>query len=216
MPRNLVIFALLLLIASVPSAQAVTIYTTIDPPGSTHSEAHGINTAGQIVGLFFDAHNVSHGFLLSDGVYTTIDPPGATSTEAWGINDSGQIAGLFIDTARNVHGFLLSDGVFKTLNFPKAVQTYALGINNMGDIVGWALGPQDGIFKGFVWKKGKYTALVHPKGVNGTKTSGINDSGDISGYYIDAADAELRVRTSAWKIPGYHFSEDERYYRVGH
>jgi probable HAF family extracellular repeat protein len=190
MPRNLVLFALLLLMASVPSAQGVTTFTTIDPPGSTFSAAQGINTAGQIVGVFQDVRQVSHGFLLSDGVYTTIDPPGATHTEAFGINDSGQVSGLYSDTAENTHGFLLSDGVFTTLDFPKAGATYALGINNNGDIVGWA-GMPGGINQGFVWKNGKYTALVAPKGVNGTWTTGINDSRDIVGYYSDSASAKV-------------------------
>jgi probable HAF family extracellular repeat protein len=187
---NLVVFAVVLLTAVTPSAKAAAVWTTIDPPGSVNTQAAGINTAGQIVGGFFDAHQVFHGFLLSDGVYTTIDPPSSTYTQAWGINDSGQISGSYNDSASYTHGFLLSDGVFKTLDFPKAVATYALGINNSGDIVGWADMP-GGAYQGFLWKKGKYIALNDPKGVKGTRANGINDAGDIVGYYMNGAGAAV-------------------------
>lgn len=56
MRLNPVVFAVVLLMAVTPFGQAAAVWTTIDPPGSINTQASGINTAGQIVGGFFDAH----------------------------------------------------------------------------------------------------------------------------------------------------------------
>jgi probable HAF family extracellular repeat protein len=74
-------------------------FTTIDVPGSTFTQALGINNAGQIVGDFMDATGRFHGFLKDGATITIIDVPGAFpgSTRAFGINDAGQIVGTFGD-----------------------------------------------------------------------------------------------------------------------
>jgi probable HAF family extracellular repeat protein len=41
------------------------IFTTIDVPGATLTQAFGINELGQIVGRFRDAGGASHGFLAT-------------------------------------------------------------------------------------------------------------------------------------------------------
>jgi uncharacterized membrane protein len=40
-------------------------FTMIDPPGSTFTEAIGINAAGQIVGDYMDASGTLHGFVAT-------------------------------------------------------------------------------------------------------------------------------------------------------
>src|SRR5262245_51213567 len=94
------------------------VFKTIDVPGSTASEAWGINDAGQVVGNY-TAGGVTHGYLLSEGSYTTLDVPGATSTSPSAINDSGQIAGSYVADGIT-HAFILSDGVYTTIDAPDA------------------------------------------------------------------------------------------------
>jgi hypothetical protein len=77
----------------------------LDPPGSTFTVAEGINNAGVIVGVYFDA-NGQHGFLLKNGVYTQVDVPGATATAINSINPQGEIAGYYNDASGNSHGFV--------------------------------------------------------------------------------------------------------------
>jgi len=80
-------------------------FTTFDVPGAVnYTSAYGINSAGQIVGSFYDG-TTSHGFLTEGAAFTTFDVPGARVTEARGINPTGQIVGLFLD-ARGAHGFV--------------------------------------------------------------------------------------------------------------
>ena len=94
------------LLITAPAAYSAT-FRTFDFPGSTQTQANGINNAGDIVGGYIDSAHVAHGFLLSRGRFTTIDFPGATLTDAHGITPSGQIVGTYIDAADKGHGFLL-------------------------------------------------------------------------------------------------------------
>jgi probable HAF family extracellular repeat protein len=100
-----VLFLSVLLCSLVAAQDASYTFTSIDVPGTTHTEVQGINTAGQIVGRFGDATG-THGFLTSNGTtFTTINVPGAIYTVAHGINDRGEIVGAFAD-ATGTHGFL--------------------------------------------------------------------------------------------------------------
>jgi uncharacterized membrane protein len=64
-------------------------FTTIRFPGSTLTEAFGINDFGVIVGIYFDAKNFTHGFKLQSGKYTAIDFPGASNTGVTRIDNEG-------------------------------------------------------------------------------------------------------------------------------
>jgi probable HAF family extracellular repeat protein len=50
------------------------LFTTIDVPGATTTNARGINDSGQVVGTYVDSTG-THGFLYTDGSFTTIDVP---------------------------------------------------------------------------------------------------------------------------------------------
>ena len=111
-------------------------FNDVDFPGATDTQAIDVNDAGTIVGDYFDAASVEHGFVSSGGTFTAIDFPGAKSTAVGGINANGDVVGGYTDTAGVTHGFLLSGGVFTPLNFPLASSTTAFGINDNGDIAG--------------------------------------------------------------------------------
>jgi hypothetical protein len=179
-PRVL-ICCLFLTLALTP-AYAVT-FTTIDFPGALLTKANGINSAGQIVGIYNNSQ--IHGYLLSSGVFTSVDFPG-TGVSTWceGINDNGDIAGWYIAPGNaNPHGFLLQGGVFTTLDFPGATTTSAWGINNAGEVVGeYSTGV--GIH-GFTYQSGTYTDVT-VSGATYTQLRGINNVGDIVGTFSKA------------------------------
>jgi probable HAF family extracellular repeat protein len=164
-------------------AQPSYSFTTLDPPGSTYTEAYGINNSGQIVGKYVDAGG-QHGFLFDQGSYTTLDVPGAASTSASGINDSGQIVGSYGDAVSS-HGFLFDQGSYTTLDVPGSTYTEAYGINNSGQVVGYYLVSATYPAHGFLFDQGNYTMLDVP-GPFSTAANGINASGQIVGYYCDA------------------------------
>jgi probable HAF family extracellular repeat protein len=161
-------------------------FTTIDVPGAQDTEAHDINTAGEIVGWFRDASGGLHGFLTDGTTFTTIDAPSTQSgTLAWGINTAGQIVGR-----DGNHGFLTDGTTFTTINVPGAVQTFATGINTMGQIVGWfRKGTEDDTENhGFV-KDGDTITAIDVPGADVTEAHGINTAGEIVGWFRDATGA---------------------------
>src|SRR5260370_1305396 len=126
------IFLALSLTLSAPFSSAFAAdFTAIDVPGGFGSTlAHGINPQGDIVGGYSDSHNVSHGFLLSQGTFTPIDVPGAVDTNALGINQQGDIVGTVLRIGSGFpHGFLLSQGTFTPIDVPGALDTGPWGIN---------------------------------------------------------------------------------------
>jgi uncharacterized membrane protein len=160
-------------------------------------------------GIFpIDAHHA----VLRDrrGRFTSLDVPGALATLAYALNNRAQVVGQYLDAgavpdeqgrlpAGTVHGFVWHRGEVTTIDVPGAPLTQPLGINNRGDIVGAyieaAPGPdpdpyayyETGRLRGFVMRNGSFTPIDFPDGL-GTKVSGINDRGEVVGYY-DTEDA---------------------------
>jgi hypothetical protein len=79
--------------------------TSIDFPGAVGTQALGVNTIGEAVGLYQDTAG-QHCFSLAGGVYSPIDFPGATYTSVEDINSAGEIVGSYGDSAGHDHGFL--------------------------------------------------------------------------------------------------------------
>ena len=117
-------------------------YTSLDVPDATLTTASGINARGDVVGLYRDANNRVHGFLLRDGAFTTIDVPfqGVVNTEARGISPDGDIVGTYRlagERPVDIHGFLLTKhGEFIRADFPGHKNTIPQRISPDGTIYG--------------------------------------------------------------------------------
>ncbi len=129
------------------------VFTPIDFPGATYTEAWRIDDARNIIGRYQTGDGKYHIYLLSNGTFTSIpDVPGAVQTaffEVGGFNRNGDIAASycsstpcpwgfqgFFKTTGIVHGFLLDGGVFTTIDFPGATATGAFGLDALDRIVG--------------------------------------------------------------------------------
>jgi probable HAF family extracellular repeat protein len=98
----------------------------------------GLNSAGDVVGVFNTPDGKQHGFLWSKGTFSRIDVPGATLTAANGMNPSGDIVVRYDDTEGKRHNLVLSRGhTLPIPNFPGSAVTEALRISPSGDIVGF-------------------------------------------------------------------------------
>jgi hypothetical protein len=132
-----VLFAALAIAA--PAARSQT-FTTFDPPGSQGTSPVSINPAGQIVGNYFDASFVTHGFLRAkDGNFTSFDAPGAgVATFPAVITPQGLIVGTYLDANFASHIFLRAkDGNFTLLEIPSpGASPYAVVANYEGAIAG--------------------------------------------------------------------------------
>jgi uncharacterized membrane protein len=153
----------------------------IDYPGATGTTPHGVNDAGDIVGIYYALGQ--HAFLLRGEVFIAINPPESTASTAYGINLSGQIVGSYITGPPwSGHGYLFSDGMFTAIDFPGGQGTSAAAINNAGCVAGSYA--RDTAQHGFLYCDSVFTSIDVP-GALQTWAFGINDSGQIVGRYTD-------------------------------
>ena len=170
-------------------AQALSIFTSIDVPGATETDANDINDAGVIVGFYVDPSGMDHGWVRVGGTFRNVDVPGAAGTFAYGINDSNQIVGWYTDSGLAEHGFMLDKGTFTTIDFPGASLTNVWSINGTGTVAG-TYQDSSGVFHGFEEANGRFFTIDIPGAIH-TEIHGINGLGDTAGiYYISINGAE--------------------------
>jgi hypothetical protein len=184
---------------------------TFIPLGGSAATAFGINDFNTIVGQFTDG-DVTPGFILPNP-HTAIRidaPSGPDVVNAQGINNFGLVVGFYVGTDGNDHGFIARerDARFGELTGtpvadptippvagePGATFVFSqiLGINDEGIAVGY-YGDSTLSQHGFLYNThtGQYTFLDDPsEAFNGsvevTQITGINDFGEITGFYSDA------------------------------
>lgn len=131
----------------------------------------------------------------------TGEVPGAILTRPLGLNDKGQVAGYYHDTAGN-HGYVETAGSFTTIDVPGSsavfasgpgVETIATAINNAGQVVGQYDTENEGYThtRSFLYAGGTLTAIEVP-GSPTTAAFGLNDKGQVTGFYDDLATYKLR------------------------
>jgi hypothetical protein len=182
-------------------------------PNSTASVALGINDRGAIVGQY-TAAGQSPGFILNNSSVTTINSPSASSGTnivfAQGINNNGLVVGFYLGMDGQDHGFranansavngmltgthIMDPTIPPVAGEPGATFVFSqiLGINDHGIAVGY-YGDSTTSQHGFLYNTntGKYTFLDDPNegfhnGVEVTQITGINNAGEITGFYTDA------------------------------
>jgi hypothetical protein len=118
----------------------------------------------------------------------------ALETDTYGVNGAGAIAGDYVDSASVQHAMILAGKKLTTVNNKKCAAIAGtggqalFGINSAGAAVGWCIDAKTGLDDGFMYAKGKLTAITFPKS-NGTQPTGINDKGEVVGLYLDSASA---------------------------
>ena len=188
---------------------------TLNVPGGAIN-AFGINDKGNIVGQFNTASGATPGFYLpsiGSSTFTEIDAAAGSAADvvnAQGVNDNGLVVGFYMGNDGQVHGFdanilnavngFLTGTAIADPTIPAVagepgatfVFSQILGINDQGIAVGY-YGDSTISQHGFLYntKTGVYTFLDDPaeafsNGVEVTQITGINNAGDISGFYTDA------------------------------
>ena len=184
-------------------------FVTIDYPGHTDTGLTGINNLGDIVGNYVD-HGSGYGFLYSSGHFSAIAPPGPPgaqvySTAPWGINDSGQISGYvdyFVGGSHGSSGFLDSGGSSSYIDYPGTGFpgcSTVFHLDNSAAMVGQV---GCGLGLGFVDSRGSFSLISDPVSLDYTWAYGINDSGQIVGYY----DPLVAGTKGAFLYSGGHFT----------
>ena len=170
-------------------------FTSVNDPNTpaaalTFNQLLGVNSGNTAVGFYTDANGNNHGYTYSIGsktFSTDINDPNAVSTTTAAINNAGNLAGFYTDANGVTHGFLDQGGTFLSVDAPGATTTQLFGLNNTGlavgiDVVGGAM---NGILYDIA--TGTFTTLADPNGVGTTTFNGVNDLGQVVGFYVDGA-----------------------------
>ncbi len=176
------------------------VVTNVDGPGSTFTQVLGLNDKNRAVG-FYTAGGVTSGFVYntSTTALTTLNLPAswnATSVTATGINNSGVIVGFYTSCAGCIAGFIDNNGTFSSPTDLNGTNPMFFGINNLGQVVGTDTSAGN-FSEGFVYdmNAGTWTTIFDPLAshstngfdISGTTLNGINDLGQVVGFYADAA-----------------------------
>ncbi len=184
---------------------------TLNVPGGA-TNAFGINDHGVIVGQYNNGQ-ATPGFILAMNAVSAITinaPIGPNVVNAQGINNNGQVVGFYQGNDGQTHGFTVNQAnannnsvtgntvadpvIPPVAGEPGAhfVFSQILGINDSGLAVGYygdSTTSQHGFF--YNTTDGMYTFLDDPaaafsNGVEATQITGINNAGEIAGFYTDA------------------------------
>jgi hypothetical protein len=157
----------------------------------------GINDSGIAVGFYVDKNGVNHPVRLNQrtGRFSAVTARGLEANSvATGINDRGDISGLTV-TSSGSFGWLIHRGHVSAFEYPGSSNTMALGINAHDEIVG-SFDDAAGNTHGFTLTsptglRSHWTEIDDPNAVNtpgsGTVVNGLNNAGDLVGFYTDAA-----------------------------
>jgi probable HAF family extracellular repeat protein len=159
-------------------------FTKIVYPGTYETQPRAINNAGTTVG-YFGYHGRSYGFELAESNYSEILPPGTLLSNAYGISGSGEIVGQALHRQGDGY-FSFSDnqGKYEVLSLPNVPKGFVNGINPAGTALVGFDEPSGVASAGFVYQNGTLTTLEFP-GSNETLATGINDLGEVVGYFFD-------------------------------
>ncbi len=186
--------------------------STFIPTGGTSAVALGINDRGTIVGQYVTSTGTPGFVRLKNGSFITINAPaGPNIVNVQGINNHGLVVGFYVGADGQDHGFMASvtsttsgsitgtpiaDPAIPTVSGePGATFVFSqiLGINDKGLAVGY-YGDSTTSQHGFLYntKTGTYSFVDDPnvafdQGVEVTQITGITNSGEITGFYSDAA-----------------------------
>lgn len=168
--------------------------TLINFPGASSTQAYGVNDWEMVIGVYTDAQNNSHAFVLREGRYLNVDLPGGPSatTTPLSINDLGEIVGEYITTpSTNGFGYLQQfDGRFSLTTAPGSIPegTFFISINNWQQVLG-AFADTAGVQHNFLKTGSVYRPFNLPTRFAASFVSAqtVNDKDSIVGYYIDAS-----------------------------
>jgi uncharacterized membrane protein len=160
----------------------------IDFPRSPDTVATGLNSRGDVVGLYGPNLPIYEGteqsYVLEGNTFQQLIYPGASYTLGQGIDKSRRIVGWYSNADGNAHAFLRKGKEYSNIDFPGADNTIASNINDAGEIIGVHYQNTTGTVHGFVSSKGAYTTIDPPNSTY-TEALGINSAGVIVGVYED-------------------------------
>ena len=162
-------------------------YTTLDVPdagANGTTVAQSINGLGQIAGYYNNGAGIAFGFIqLGSNHYRPIFPPNLNDVEkAHAVNSLGEVVGEYTENGIT-HGFIYLTGLLLLFPLDFTAGNILYGINEAGTIV---VGENTN-GTGFLDTASGLYPIQDPLGTNGTVVQGVNNAGQVVGYYLDAS-----------------------------
>jgi probable HAF family extracellular repeat protein len=183
--------------------------TDLGTLGGNFSTAHGINDAGQVVGVSGVSRTDTgqgHAFITGpNGVgMRDLGTLGGDDSWAYGINDAGQVVGDSLTASGKLHAFITGpDGLGMTdLGSLGGDSSVAYGINDAGEVVGTS-----NVTPG-LWSSQRHAFITGPDGVGMTdlnslvnvpdgviltEATGINNSGQVIAIGVPEPESYLML-----------------------
>jgi hypothetical protein len=168
----------------------------------TFNQLLGINNQGQIAGYFGSGAkgHPNKGYVLNLGQvssFTNENFPSGIQTQVIGVNDSGVSVGFYStqntkSMSNNNFGFYDWNGQFHSVNFPtrnmaEPPVNQLLGVNNSDIAVGFYMGAKGQAHSYAYSIRSGWFHRIRVHGSTSTTASGINNRGDIAGFYTGRA-----------------------------
>ena len=166
------------------------------PAAPATNQLLGVNDKGIAAGFYMNAAGNAQAYLfnISGNSFSPVTVPGATASTAAGVNNAGDIAGFAV-IGGNTEGFYITPSKTTEFEVPGSTNTGFFGLNNNGLAVGFYVDAA-GLTHGLVYNEltGSWSTVDDPNasssttpafGVTGTTINGINDLGQLVGFYSD-------------------------------
>ncbi len=170
-------------------------FITINADGSTNAVADGINNKGLVSGYYEDSSSIYHGFVWQDGVFTKVDYTDAAYTKLYSLNNSAVVIGFYGNSSSTEeHAATYSAKSHKWTVLPDITgypYNEGYGIDDDGVAVGNAF-TSSGNSMAWIWNPAtrSYSFFTVPGAAEYTTSpSGLNDKGQIAGYFADSSGA---------------------------
>ncbi len=179
-------------------------YLQIQAPNAVTTLISGLNSKGQVGGIFYP-NGPAEGYVRNaDGTYVILNPPGSTGmANIVGINESGQVAGNVYISGTLTPFFWdpAQPGTYVTFSVSGGKNTAAAAINDSGQVAGIYTDSKNNEGLGFLRNAdGSIStyALAPYLGLSYFSVSAINNRGTILGGFFDSngSDSALFLRYS--------------------
>ncbi len=161
----------------------------VNNPADQFTQLLGINNNVQIAG--YHNFNQNSGFTYQfEGSFVNENYPGSMMTQVIGINNNGTTDGFYVDNNNVTHGFTNTNGKFATVDYPGTPFNQLLGQNDMGQAAGYYSLSPDNTTPDFPYiydeSGAVFQVITIPGAVQGAQATGINNSQQVCGFYVDA------------------------------
>jgi probable HAF family extracellular repeat protein len=170
-------------------AQTSYSFQTVNFPNDNFTQLLGINDSLLIAGY----HNADQnsGFTLRLPFnFSNENFPNSMMTQVIGINNAGRTAGFFVYNNGTTHGFYKTSAGYTVVDYPGTAFNQLLSQNDMGQAAGYYSLSMDNTTPDFPYvydEMGRvFQVITIPGAVGGAQATGINNSQQICGFYIDS------------------------------